>query len=400
MSTSPAAGPGWFKIWEQGYDEASGKWCVDNLIDANGIMSIDIPSGLPSGNYLFRPELLALHNANTGDPQFYAGCAQVQVQGGSSGSLDVPSQYSVSIPGYVKDGEPSVSFNIYTPKFPYPMPGPDVYTVPSSGAAMKASDSSSYGGATLTPDNCLIKEANWCGTEVADYDGEDACWKASDACYKQAQTCYDQAPATGDNNCKVWEAKCKDIQDHCSAGEFQGPPNKGQKLEDAEKSDVTVPAAYNLGSSTGGSTEGTGSSGSSGSVSSNAGSGSSTNATSPVSSDSDSDSGSGSSGSTDSNSGSTNSTASNSGPTDSTGSEDADNDADYADDNGDDDGDNASATDNYDNGDDNGDDSGDGNDADGSDGKPDCDDDEADSDDDDNQGKKMKARRHPRQTIF
>ncbi|KAI1881224.1 hypothetical protein JX265_000050 [Neoarthrinium moseri] len=251
MASTPAAGPGWFKIWEEGYDDSAGKWCTEKLIAADGLMSVEIPPGLPSGNWLFRPELLALHNADKGDPQFYTGCAQVQVQGGNSGTLDVPAEYSVSIPGYVKYGDASVSFNIYPPVFPYPMPGPDVYTVPSSGAsASSLSDTSSMkalGGATLIPSDCLIKEGNWCGVEIADYSNEDGCWNASEECYNQAETCYASVGPTGNRNCKVWEAKCKGIQDACNAKNFQGPPNKGQKLQDAEAMNLTLPAVNNLG---------------------------------------------------------------------------------------------------------------------------------------------------------
>lgn len=108
--TDTAAGDGWFKLWDQGYDEASPKkWGTLNLIESKGLLSIDLPKGLVGGDYLFRPELLALHNANQGDPQYYIGCAQVFLK--SSGSL-VP-ESTVSIPGYVSKSDPADSFNIW-----------------------------------------------------------------------------------------------------------------------------------------------------------------------------------------------------------------------------------------------------------------------------------------------
>lgn len=260
MSSTPAAGTGWFKLWEEGYNNMTGKWCTESLIDAEGLMSIQIPEGLPSGNFLFRPELLALHNADKGDPQFYTGCAQIQVQGSSAAALEVPAEYSVSIPGYVKAGDRSVNFDIYSPVFPYPMPGPSVYTVPSSSsysslssfsnklASSSSADTTAADGATLIPTDCLIKEANWCGVEVADYSTEDGCWAASEDCYSQAQVCYDSVPPTGNKNCEVWEAKCQGIQDACSSGTFSGPPNKGEQLPDAEvRTGVVVPVVDNLG---------------------------------------------------------------------------------------------------------------------------------------------------------
>ncbi|KAI0852951.1 glycoside hydrolase family 61 protein [Daldinia vernicosa] len=239
IATDSAAGPGWIKLWEEGYDESSGKWCTEKLIDNNGLMSVDIPESLPGGSWLFRPELLALHQADKGDPQFYTGCAQVFIDSGNTAALDVPKEYSVSIPGYVQVGEPAVSFNIYQPQFPYPMPGPKVYK-PAKPKGMAAFTSTSTSSKALKqtegniPANYLIKNANWVGVEVSSYSTEDGCWKASEECWNQAKGCYDSAPPTGSANCRVWESKCDGISDACSAGDFDGPPNKGQKLQNED----------------------------------------------------------------------------------------------------------------------------------------------------------------------
>ncbi|XXG98412.1 hypothetical protein Hte_004735 [Hypoxylon texense] len=250
MATDSAAGPGWIKLWEDGYDDAAGKWCTEKLIDNNGLLSIDIPESLPGGNWLFRPELLALHNADKGDPQFYTGCAQVFVQSSNTAPLDVPAESSVSIPGYVQADDPGLTFNIYSPQFPYPMPGPKVYepaelaTASVSGSASKAVAAKQTEG--KVPSDYLIKNANWVGVEVASYSTEAGCWDASSACYDQAATCYDMAPPTGSANCQVWEQKCDGINAACSAGDFNGPPNKGQKLEGedpAPPEDIPEPAS-------------------------------------------------------------------------------------------------------------------------------------------------------------
>ncbi|KAI8957657.1 glycoside hydrolase family 61 protein [Daldinia sp. FL1419] len=248
MATDSATGPGWIKLWEEGYDESSGKWCTEKLINNNGLMSIDIPKSLPSGSWLIRPELLALHQADKGDPQFYTGCAQVFINGGNKAALDVPAEYSVSIPGHVKAGEPSVTFNIYQPKFPYPMPGPKVYK-PSAPNSMTSS-----GVLTQTegkiPSDYLIKNANWVGVEVSSYSTEDGCWKASGECWDQAKGCYDSAPPTGGANCHVWESKCDDINTACNSGDFNGPPNRGQKLQGKDPAPPgVIPAAANSGNS-------------------------------------------------------------------------------------------------------------------------------------------------------
>lgn len=81
----PGHGDGWFKLFDDGYDAGSDKWCSDKLIDNNGYFSVVLPKGLQGGYYLARPELLALHNANKGDPQFYTSCAQIFLQ--SDGDL-------------------------------------------------------------------------------------------------------------------------------------------------------------------------------------------------------------------------------------------------------------------------------------------------------------------------
>lgn len=213
-------------------------------------MSIDIPKSLPGGDWLFRPELLALHNADKGDPQFYTGCAQVFVQSDKTGNLDVPSEYSVSIPGYVQADTPGLTFNIYEPRFPYPMPGPKVYQ-PAADSEMKAAVASTSSKAVqqtkgTIPPEYLIKNANWVGVEVSSYSTEDGCWKASEACYDQASECYDSAPPTGGANCRVWEEKCDGITAACSAGDFNGPPNKGKKLQsDDPAPPADIPGAAN-----------------------------------------------------------------------------------------------------------------------------------------------------------
>ncbi|KAI1377642.1 glycoside hydrolase family 61 protein [Hypoxylon crocopeplum] len=246
MATDSAAGSGWIKLWDEGYDESTGQWCTEKVIANNGLMSIDIPTSLPSGNWLFRPELLALHNADKGDPQFYVGCAQVFVQSDNTAALNVPAEYSVSIPGYVQADEPGLTFNIYEPHFPYPMPGPKVYQPAESKSKAAAAVSSKVAKQTQgkIPSNYLIKNANWVGVEVPSYSTEDGCWKSSQACWDQASECYDSAPPTGSANCRVWEQKCDGIVAACSAGNFNGPPNKGQKLESedpAPPSDIPDP---------------------------------------------------------------------------------------------------------------------------------------------------------------
>ncbi|TIA45828.1 glycoside hydrolase family 61 protein [Aureobasidium pullulans] len=235
-------GDGWFKIWDEGYDESAGKWCTEKLIDNNGHLSVKVPEGLQGGYYLIRPELLALHNADKGDPQFYAGCAQVWL---NSDGAQLP-QSTVSIPGYVDYNQPATSFNIWNEKMalPYPMPGPSVYT-PSSSAKvgnqkLRVSQQKQTEG--LAPSNSIITNGNWNGIELAKYNDQEGCWNASTACWAQSKECYDTAPPTGHSGCKIWEGKCQDINDQCSASNYNGPPNYMKNLNPIVKQ-VKLPAA-------------------------------------------------------------------------------------------------------------------------------------------------------------
>ncbi|KAI5919481.1 glycoside hydrolase family 61 protein [Camillea tinctor] len=259
MSTDAAAGPGWFKLWDSGYDADAGKWCTEKLIDSGGLLSIAVPDSLPAGSsWLFRPELLALHNAAAGDPQFYVGCAQVYIAASSSdtstpdpGLLALPAGKSVSIPGYLDASDPGLAFNIYTPSFPYPMPGPSVYIPPSPPSSPSSPPSLQTLPATLVPSpkTYLIKNANWIGREVPAYSSEDGCWAASELCWGRAGACYEAAPPTGSANCRVWEARCEEIQDACAGGDFAGPPNAGKRLESEEPAPPEagdIPPAVNV----------------------------------------------------------------------------------------------------------------------------------------------------------
>ncbi|KAH7030897.1 glycosyl hydrolase family 61-domain-containing protein [Microdochium trichocladiopsis] len=261
MDTGTAAGDGWIKLWHEGYDSASGKWCTEKLIDNEGLLSINLPAGLTAGNWLFRPELLALQNVAQNDPQFYVGCAQVFVESSVTEPLDVPAKYKVSIPGHVEQGHPSTTFDVWNPKFPYTMPGPDVFVVPappataSSGGRGATSNSTPVmkQSAGQIPAKAISKNANWVGFEVPSFTNEDGCWKATENCWQQCEACYADAPVTGNANCQVFEEKCTGLNAACEAGNFRGPKNAGAKLQSADPAPPEwFPPAVNEGAGTGG----------------------------------------------------------------------------------------------------------------------------------------------------
>jgi cellulase len=64
----------WFKVHEETYNPATGRWPTQDINEANGYFyQFNLPTNLPAGNYLLRHELLALHLLENGQPspQFY-----------------------------------------------------------------------------------------------------------------------------------------------------------------------------------------------------------------------------------------------------------------------------------------------------------------------------------------
>ena len=176
-ASNNAAGNGWFKIMEDGYDSTAGKWCTEKLNPNDGHLAATIPKDLAAGYYLVRPELLALHQADKtpADPQFYVGCAQIFLS--SSGSAVPPN--TVSIPGYVSMSTPAMTFNIYDQpmKLPFPDFGPPVYTAGSTKRSLEARAMTQAIG--LKPDGCVMENANWCGFMPSSYTDQTGCWAVS-----------------------------------------------------------------------------------------------------------------------------------------------------------------------------------------------------------------------------
>ncbi|KAH7275224.1 hypothetical protein MRS44_006554 [Fusarium solani] len=235
--TDSAAGAGWFKIWEDGYDVKEGTWCTDRLRANNGLLSVDLPTGLPSGYYLVRPEVLALHNAPAGDPQFYQGCAQIFIENGPSVPLQVPEKYEVSIPGYVNKDTPGLTFNIYEkPLGEYPIPGPDVWVPTSEETGTKQTQK--YG---VIPSDCLVKNGNWCAKPMAKYSGQEECWAAAKECWSQGDVCWKTAAPSGGANCEVWSDYCKEMNNQCENKNFEGPPKFTGKEVFAKPGPIPAP---------------------------------------------------------------------------------------------------------------------------------------------------------------
>jgi hypothetical protein len=234
MQADSATGPGWFKIWDEGYDAAAKKWATEKLIDNKGLFSFSVPS-VPTGYYLMRQEIITLQDVanEVVNAQPYVGCAQLFIKGDDSASLP-PSDKQVSIPGHLNPTHPGLTFNVYkADPSTYPIPGPDVFVPTSGGAPPSTTSTSQQSG--LVPDDCLVKNGNWCAKPLRAYTDSAGCWAAAEDCHKQLGTCYDTAPPTGSKGCRIWDAKmCTVVVGQCEQGNFQGPPGGGQKLGEGE----------------------------------------------------------------------------------------------------------------------------------------------------------------------
>jgi cellulase len=119
----------WTKVFEEGL--TSGTWAIQKFIDNKGQITVKLPN-LEDGEYLIRPEMIALHEANREKgAQFYNGCGQIKISGGSvalpASGTDMTKAYSASDPG--------VLFNMYSGATTYTIPGPKVWDGASSGAS-------------------------------------------------------------------------------------------------------------------------------------------------------------------------------------------------------------------------------------------------------------------------
>ncbi|TGO39729.1 hypothetical protein BHYA_0049g00650 [Botrytis hyacinthi] len=130
---SMATGIGsWFKIDE--YVEVNGTW-ASNLMDAGNMSyTFKLPTGMASGEYLLRSEMLALHSAQTvGGAQWYIGCAQLSITGTSGDScgpsIELPGDYNATDPSiYIPNIYYGFDISTYTP------PGGAIATCGASGA--------------------------------------------------------------------------------------------------------------------------------------------------------------------------------------------------------------------------------------------------------------------------
>jgi lytic cellulose monooxygenase (C1-hydroxylating) len=145
-TSSNGEGDVWVKLYEDGFTGTygSGTWAVTTLINNKGKHSITLPN-LEPGEYLLRPEIIALHEGNReGGAQFYMECVQIKVT--SSGSVSLPA--GVAFPGAYSATDKGILFDIYNSFSSYPIPGPTVWDGATGGSKPTAASSAA---ASVTP---------------------------------------------------------------------------------------------------------------------------------------------------------------------------------------------------------------------------------------------------------
>lgn len=123
---------------------ASGVLLLISLPDRGKPTNVQIPSTLAPGNYIFRQEIIALHNGNRkGGAEIFPSCSQLRVGGSQKGKPT--KEELVSIPGVYTSDEPGIwAKKIYDTGSKYTAPGPPI--------AKLGGDSSDDSSESPTPD--------------------------------------------------------------------------------------------------------------------------------------------------------------------------------------------------------------------------------------------------------
>ncbi|KAI8270208.1 putative endo-beta-1,4-glucanase D [Colletotrichum sp. SAR11_239] len=115
----------WFKVYESGPTKfpltgAAEEWGVYN----KNIITFTVPKDLAAGDYLVRPEHLALHKPS--GTEFYFNCGQMKVTGSGT---KVPTA-TAKFPGVYDSNTAGLSpkFSLYQNAKSYPMPGTTLVT--------------------------------------------------------------------------------------------------------------------------------------------------------------------------------------------------------------------------------------------------------------------------------
>ncbi|KAF2805266.1 uncharacterized protein BDZ99DRAFT_480659 [Mytilinidion resinicola] len=154
-----------FKIDEAGLiDDTTvpGYWATDELIANNNSWTLKIPSGITTGNYVLRHEIIALHSAGTEDgAQNYPACINLAITGSGT---DAPA--GVAGTRLYKEDDAGILVNIYQTLASYALPGPTLYSGAES-ISQTAAASSLTSSAVATPSTAGTPSVSTSATAAA-----------------------------------------------------------------------------------------------------------------------------------------------------------------------------------------------------------------------------------------
>ncbi|KAJ1299429.1 hypothetical protein OPQ81_004947 [Rhizoctonia solani] len=127
----------WFKVAQAGIG-SNGKWAQAALM-SGAAHSLTIPKNIPSGQYIMRHEIIALHLADKrGGVEFYGGCIQFNVKGGTGSANFLNGVQTAKFPGGYSLDDKGIHVNVFNKGFKYTFPGPALFTGGSSSVKVTA----------------------------------------------------------------------------------------------------------------------------------------------------------------------------------------------------------------------------------------------------------------------
>ncbi|EIW53153.1 uncharacterized protein TRAVEDRAFT_184697 [Trametes versicolor FP-101664 SS1] len=110
----------WAKIAQAGQKAQFSKDWVQGDLTTGQPYSFSLPDNIKSGEYLLRPEIIALQGAMSGNAEFYVTCIQLNITGNGNG---VPNA-TVSLPGAYNPDDAGINVDVYsTSDLGYVFPG-------------------------------------------------------------------------------------------------------------------------------------------------------------------------------------------------------------------------------------------------------------------------------------
>jgi hypothetical protein len=138
----------WIKIDQAGLVAGSSStWVQGATLFKGQPYNFTLPPQIPTGNYIMRHEIIALHNAQSANgAEHYPACINLKVTGGSQSVQSLPTTNAIKLPGGYNPQDPGLLVNVYNPGFTYTFPGPPLAFAATSTNGTSSSGSGSGSG--------------------------------------------------------------------------------------------------------------------------------------------------------------------------------------------------------------------------------------------------------------